>query len=85
MKFNSIGILLGIHFAVKLMKNIKNGGKLMSLMEKDVVLTTDEATEYLKISKRDHRLLSLQPGRPPVGHSPVTGVAGGDLAAEHKF
>ena len=42
---------LGIDFAVKLMKNIKNGVKLMSLMEKDVVLTTDEAIEYLKISR----------------------------------
>jgi excisionase family DNA binding protein len=28
-----------------------NGGNSMSLMEKDVVLTTDEAIEYLKISK----------------------------------
>jgi excisionase family DNA binding protein len=33
------------------MKTQKNGGKLMSLMEKDVVLTTNEAIEYLKISK----------------------------------
>jgi len=28
-----------------------NGGKSMPIMEKDVVLTTDEAIEYLKISK----------------------------------
>jgi excisionase family DNA binding protein len=28
-----------------------NGGNSMSLMEKDLVLTTDEAIEYLKISK----------------------------------
>jgi excisionase family DNA binding protein len=28
-----------------------NGGNSMSLMERDVVLTTDEAIEYLKISK----------------------------------
>jgi excisionase family DNA binding protein len=28
-----------------------NGGNSMSLMENDVVLTTDEAIEYLKISK----------------------------------
>jgi excisionase family DNA binding protein len=28
-----------------------NGGNRMSLIEKDVVLTTDEAIEYLKISK----------------------------------
>jgi excisionase family DNA binding protein len=33
------------------MKTKKNGGKLMSLMEKDMVLTTDEAIAYLKISK----------------------------------
>jgi hypothetical protein len=28
-----------------------NGGNRMSLIEKDIVLTTDEAIEYLKISK----------------------------------
>jgi excisionase family DNA binding protein len=28
-----------------------NGGNSMSVMEKDPVLTTDEAIEYLKISK----------------------------------
>lgn len=28
-----------------------NGGNSMSIMEKDSVLTTDEAIEYLKISK----------------------------------
>jgi excisionase family DNA binding protein len=28
-----------------------NGGNSMSLMERDEVLTTDEAMEYLKISK----------------------------------
>jgi len=33
------------------MKTRKNGGKLVSLMEKDVVLTTNEAIQYLKISK----------------------------------
>jgi excisionase family DNA binding protein len=36
------------------MKTKKNGGNSMSLMEKmekDVVLTTNEAIEYLKISK----------------------------------
>jgi excisionase family DNA binding protein len=32
-------------------KTKKNGGKQMSLMEKDVVLTTNEAIEYLKISR----------------------------------
>lgn len=50
----SLNFFLGIYFAFKLMKTQKNGGKLMSLMEKmekDVVLTTDEAIEYLKISK----------------------------------
>jgi excisionase family DNA binding protein len=29
----------------------KKGGKAMSLMDKDVVLTTQEAIQYLKISK----------------------------------
>jgi excisionase family DNA binding protein len=33
------------------MKIKTNGGNSMSLMEKDMVLTTDEAIEYLKISK----------------------------------
>jgi len=33
------------------MKIKTNGCNPMSLMEKDVVLTTDEAIEYLKISK----------------------------------
>jgi excisionase family DNA binding protein len=33
------------------MKINTNGGNSMFLMEKDVVLTTDEAIEYLKISK----------------------------------
>ena len=33
------------------MKIKANGGNSMSLMERDVVLTTDEAIEYLKISK----------------------------------
>jgi excisionase family DNA binding protein len=46
-----IPFLFGIYLAVKLVKTKKNGGKLMSLMEKDVVLTTDEAIEYLKISR----------------------------------
>jgi excisionase family DNA binding protein len=33
------------------MKAWKKGGKTMSLMDKDVVLTTQEAIQYLKISK----------------------------------
>ena len=41
----------GIYFAFKYIKIKINGGNRMSLMEKDVVLTTDEAIEYLKISK----------------------------------
>jgi excisionase family DNA binding protein len=40
-----------MYLAAKLVKTKKKGGKLMSLMEKDVVLTTNEAIEYLKISK----------------------------------
>jgi excisionase family DNA binding protein len=33
------------------MKTQKKGVKVMSLMDKDVVLTTKEAIQYLKISK----------------------------------
>lgn len=36
---------------VKLRKIHKKGGNLMDLLDKDVVLTTKEATKYLKISK----------------------------------
>ena len=38
-------------FCFKYMKIKTNGGNSMLLMEKDVVLTTDEAIDYLKISK----------------------------------
>jgi excisionase family DNA binding protein len=38
-------------FCSKYMQIKKNGGNSMHLLEKDVVLTTDEAIEYLKISK----------------------------------
>ncbi len=34
-----------------MIKFITNGGKSMSMVERDVVLTTDEAIEYLKISR----------------------------------
>jgi excisionase family DNA binding protein len=37
--------------ALKSAKIRANGGNLMHLLEKDLVLTTEEATEYLKISK----------------------------------
>ena len=37
--------------AVKSTKIRGNGSNLMRLMEKDLVLTTEEATGYLKISK----------------------------------
>lgn len=33
------------------MKKWKKGGKIMPLMDKDIVLTTNEAIQYLKISK----------------------------------
>ena len=42
---------LGIFFALKLMKLTANERNSMSLMETDSVLTTDQAIEYLKISK----------------------------------
>jgi excisionase family DNA binding protein len=37
--------------ALKSTKIRGNGSNLMQIMEKDLVLTTEEATEYLKISK----------------------------------
>jgi excisionase family DNA binding protein len=42
---------LGIYFAAKPHQTRKSGGKTMSLMDKDIVLTTNEAIQYLKISK----------------------------------
>jgi excisionase family DNA binding protein len=36
---------------IKWLKIKANGGNSMSLMEKETVLTTDEAIDYLKISK----------------------------------
>ena len=42
---------LGIYFAVKPKKIRKKGVKIMLLMDKDIVLTTNEAIQYLKISK----------------------------------
>jgi excisionase family DNA binding protein len=44
-------LLFGIYFAAKLIKTQKNGDKLMPLIDQDVVLTTQEAIEYLRISK----------------------------------
>jgi excisionase family DNA binding protein len=45
------GIGLGIFIAPKWKKKGLNGSNPMSLMENDLVLTTDEAIEYLRISK----------------------------------
>jgi excisionase family DNA binding protein len=45
------GIRLGILIAPKWKKKELNGSNPMSLMESDLVLTTDEAIEYLRISK----------------------------------
>ncbi len=42
---------LGILIASKWKKKGLNGGNSVSLMESDLVLTTDEAIGYLKISK----------------------------------
>jgi excisionase family DNA binding protein len=41
----------GSYFAEKSMKKRKKGVKIMPLMDKDVVLKTNEAIQYLKISK----------------------------------
>jgi len=43
--------ILRHNFCLKLVKNSLNRRNSMSLTEKDLVLTTDEAIEYLKISK----------------------------------
>ena len=51
MKIKSPLAFLGMNFAIKLIKNEENGDNLMLLHEKDEVLTTDEAIQYLKISK----------------------------------
>ncbi len=42
---------LGTYLAFKFPKVQTNGGNSMSLTENDLVLTTEEAIEYLKISK----------------------------------
>lgn len=44
-------LLLGIIIAFKLMKLRSNGANSMSLIERDSVWTSDEAIEYLRISK----------------------------------
>ncbi len=42
---------MGIFLALKSTKIRVNGNNPMQIPEKDLVLTTEEATEYLKISK----------------------------------
>jgi len=42
---------MGIFFALKSLKIRTNGRNSMPLTERDGVLTTDEAIQYLKISK----------------------------------
>jgi excisionase family DNA binding protein len=44
-------LVFGTYYAGKWTKAQKKGGKTMSLIDKDVVLTTNEAIQYLKISK----------------------------------
>ena len=44
-------LFLGIYFAQNNGKKTKNGGKSMYFKENDEVLTTEEAIQYLKISK----------------------------------
>jgi excisionase family DNA binding protein len=50
-KLKSPNLFPWYRFCCQINEKQKKGGKLMSLMEKDVVLTTNEAIEYLKISK----------------------------------
>jgi excisionase family DNA binding protein len=42
---------IGMWFALKRAKFKINGGRSMSVTEREIVLTTGEAMEYLKISK----------------------------------
>jgi len=51
MEFKPRNLLFGIYFAAKLLKTQKNGDKLTPVIDQDVVLTTQEAIEYLRISK----------------------------------
>lgn len=44
-------LYFGNYFAEKLTKTWKKGVKIMPLTDKDIVLTTGEAIQYLKISK----------------------------------
>jgi excisionase family DNA binding protein len=44
-------LYFGNYIAEKPAKKWKKGVKIMPLMDKDIVLTTGEAIEYLKISK----------------------------------
>jgi excisionase family DNA binding protein len=44
-------LCFGNYLAEKLTKKWKKGVKIMPLMDKDIVLTTGEAIQYLKISK----------------------------------
>ena len=51
MQLKSANLAFGMCYAVKSIKTREKGVKTMSLMDKDVVLTTREAIQYLKISK----------------------------------
>jgi excisionase family DNA binding protein len=48
---NQSNLSFGNYLAEKTTKKRKKGVKIMPLMDKDVVLTTSEAIQYLKISK----------------------------------
>jgi excisionase family DNA binding protein len=51
MQLNPANLAFGMCYAVKSTKTREKGVKIMSFMDKDVVLTTREAIKYLKISK----------------------------------
>lgn len=44
-------LFLGTYFAIKLIKTHENVDNFMASMDQDVVFTTQEAIEYLRISK----------------------------------
>jgi excisionase family DNA binding protein len=51
MQLKPPNLAFGMCYATKSIKTRQKGVKIMSFMDKDVVLTTREATKYLKISK----------------------------------
>jgi excisionase family DNA binding protein len=81
-------ISFGIYFARKDNKNHKNGGKSMNFKENDEVFTTEDAIQYLKISKptflkyiRLGRIRAIKAGKGwRVLHSELIRFLGGEMS-----